>query len=157
MTSSIEGGQRNAGARASRYTEHLSRLRRFYLPRHPRLQVLQLLGVGVKGFSLALVLGFNVREDNATGGFIKEAGGGGRLGAVGGVPHADKAALTHWAVGEVYTCFGLATCLLAFGFVLIPRSREFFALSHDQVKDWFRHEYPHAFESPTVPESRQTT
>lgn len=72
-------------------------------------------------------------------------------------PMIAGAALTHWAVGEVYTCFGLATCLLAFGFVLIPRSREFFALSHDQVKDWFRHEYPHAFESPTVPESRQTT
>ncbi|MFB5150288.1 MFS transporter [Burkholderia orbicola] len=71
-------------------------------------------------------------------------------------PMIAGAALTHWPVGEVYTCFGLATCLLAFGFVLIPRSREFFALNHDQVKDWFRHEYPHAFESPTVPESRPT-
>lgn len=71
-------------------------------------------------------------------------------------PMIAGAALTHWPVGEVYTCFGLATCLLAFGFVLIPRSREFFALNHDQVKDWFRHEYPHAFESPAVPESRPT-
>jgi MFS family permease len=72
-------------------------------------------------------------------------------------PMIAGAALTHWAVSEVYTCFGLATCLLAFGFVLIPRSREFFALNHDQVKDWFRHEYPHAFDSSTVPESKQTT
>lgn len=71
-------------------------------------------------------------------------------------PMIAGAALTHWPVGEVYTCFGLATCLFAFGFVLIPRSREFFALNHDQVKDWFRHEYPHAFESPAVPESRPT-
>ncbi|MBB5511178.1 MFS transporter [Paraburkholderia atlantica] len=72
-------------------------------------------------------------------------------------PMIAGAALTHWAVGEVYTCFGLATCLLALGFVLIPRSREFFALNHEQVKDWFRHEYPHAFASSAVPESRQTT
>ncbi|MGF6726854.1 MFS family permease [Paraburkholderia sp. GAS41] len=72
-------------------------------------------------------------------------------------PMIAGAALTHWAVGKVYTCFGLATFLLAFGFVLIPRSREFFALNHDQVKDWFRHEYPYAFESLTMPESRQTT
>ena len=71
-------------------------------------------------------------------------------------PMIAGAALAHWSVGNVYTCFGLATCLLAFGFVLIPRSREFFALNHDQVKDWFRHEYPHAFESPTVSESRPT-
>jgi MFS family permease len=71
-------------------------------------------------------------------------------------PMIAGAALTHWAVGKVYTCFGLATCLLALGFVLIPRSREFFALDHDQVKDWFRHEYPHAFESATVSESRPT-
>ncbi|OAJ52217.1 MFS transporter [Paraburkholderia ginsengiterrae] len=72
-------------------------------------------------------------------------------------PMIAGAALTHWAVGKVYTCFGLATCLLAFGFVLIPRSREFFALNHDQVKDWFRHEYPHAFESLTVRESKRAT
>ncbi|WP_244143188.1 hypothetical protein [Paraburkholderia terricola] len=52
-------------------------------------------------------------------------------------PMVSGAALMHWAVGKVYTCFGLATCLLAFGFVLIPRSREFFALNHEQVKDWF--------------------
>ena len=72
-------------------------------------------------------------------------------------PMIAGAALTHWAVSKVYTCFGLATCLLAFGFVLIPRSREFFALDHDEVKDWFRHEYPHAFKASVVPESRQTT
>ncbi|WP_321789563.1 MULTISPECIES: MFS transporter [Paraburkholderia] len=72
-------------------------------------------------------------------------------------PMIAGVALTHWAVVKVYTCFGLATCLLAFGFVLIPRSREFFALNHDQVKDWFRHEYPHAFKAAEVPESRQTT
>jgi hypothetical protein len=72
-------------------------------------------------------------------------------------PMIAGAALTHWAVGQVYICFGLATCLLAFGFVLIPRSREFFVLNHDQVKDWFRHEYPDAFKAPTVSESGQIT
>jgi MFS family permease len=70
-------------------------------------------------------------------------------------PMIAGAALTRWAVGDVYACFGLATCLLAFGFVLIPRSREFFALGHDQVRDWFRHEYPDAFTAPTRPESKQ--
>lgn len=70
-------------------------------------------------------------------------------------PMIAGAALTHWAVGEVYSSFGLATCLFAFGFVLIPRSREFFALNHDQVKDWFRIEYPHAFESSALYESRR--
>jgi MFS family permease len=71
-------------------------------------------------------------------------------------PTIAGTALTHWTVGEVYTTFGLAHCLFAFGFVLIPRSREFFALDHDQVKDWFREEYPHAFASSVTPESRQT-
>jgi len=72
-------------------------------------------------------------------------------------PTIAGAALTHWTVDNVYSCFGLATCLLASGFVLIPRSREFFALNHEQVKDWFRHEYPHAFKSLPVLESTQTT
>ena len=72
-------------------------------------------------------------------------------------PMLAGAALTHWVVSKVYTCFGLATCLLAFGFVFIPRSREFFALNHDQVKDWFRHEYPDAFKTLTVSASKQIT
>ncbi|MBB3003946.1 MFS family permease [Paraburkholderia tropica] len=71
-------------------------------------------------------------------------------------PMIAGAALTRWTVGEVYTCFGFATCLLAFSFVLIPRSREFFSLNHDQVKDWFRREYPHAFSTPPMRESKQT-
>ncbi|AXV84337.1 hypothetical protein CJO92_22840 (plasmid) [Ralstonia solanacearum] len=45
------------------------------LPPLPVLQRLQLSGVGPKGFSFALVLGLNIREDNSTGGRIKEAGG----------------------------------------------------------------------------------
>ncbi|RFU49245.1 MFS transporter [Paraburkholderia sp. DHOC27] len=65
-------------------------------------------------------------------------------------PMLAGVALTHWAVDKVYACFGLATCLLAFGFVLIPRSREFFSLNHEQVKDWFRHEYPDAFTAPAT-------
>ncbi|WP_410452548.1 MFS transporter [Paraburkholderia sp. UCT31] len=70
-------------------------------------------------------------------------------------PMIAGAALTHWPVSKVFTCCGLATCPLAFGFVFIPRSREFFALNHDQVKDWFRHEYPDAFKTPAVPASDQ--
>jgi MFS family permease len=70
-------------------------------------------------------------------------------------PMIAGATLSRWAVSQVYICFGLATCLLAFSFVLIPRSREFFALSHEQVKDWFGHEYPDAFKTSTISASRQ--
>jgi MFS family permease len=72
-------------------------------------------------------------------------------------PMIAGAALTHWPVGNVYACFGLATCLLALGFVLIPRSREFFALNHEQVKDWFQREYPDAFKARVTSGSRPTT
>ncbi|UJH78492.1 MFS transporter (plasmid) [Burkholderia cenocepacia] len=54
-------------------------------------------------------------------------------------------ALSHWALPKVYTGFCLLASLMAVGFVLIPRSREFFGLDHDQVVDWYRREYPDGF------------
>ncbi|MFM0639046.1 MFS transporter [Paraburkholderia metrosideri] len=54
-------------------------------------------------------------------------------------------ALTHWPLPRVYTAFCLLASLMAIGFVLIPRSREFFGLPHDQVVDWYKREYPDGF------------
>lgn len=56
-------------------------------------------------------------------------------------------ALLHWSFTTVATGFGLIAAMLACGFTLIPRSREFFGLNHDEVKDWYRLQYPHGFKS----------
>lgn len=56
-------------------------------------------------------------------------------------------ALAHWPLPQVYAGFCLLASLMAVGFVLIPRSREFFELDHDQVVDWYRREYPEGFDS----------
>jgi len=95
--------------------------------------------VGATHRSLAIPQNFRVRIIAATMMTTQIAG---ILG-----PMLAGLALTHWTVGTVYTCFGLAHCVFAFGFVLVPRSREFFSLSHDQVKDWFHREYPDAFKA----------
>lgn len=58
-------------------------------------------------------------------------------------------ALLHWPVSTVYTTFGLSAMVLAFGFLLVPRSREFFNLSHEDVRDWYRLQYPAAFGAPS--------
>lgn len=36
---------------------------------------------------------------------------------------------------------------MAIGFVLVPRSREFFGLDRDEVIDWYRREYPQCFDT----------
>ncbi|HEF5873695.1 TPA: MFS transporter [Burkholderia cenocepacia] len=59
-------------------------------------------------------------------------------------------ALAHWPLPAVYSGFCLLASLMAVGFVLIPRSREFFELDHDQVVDWYRREYPEGFATPGV-------
>lgn len=56
-------------------------------------------------------------------------------------------ALLHWSFTTVATGFGLIAAVLACGFMLIPRSREFFGLNHDEVKDWYRLQYPQGFRS----------
>jgi MFS family permease len=59
-------------------------------------------------------------------------------------------ALARWPLPDVYSSFCLLASLMAVGFVLIPRSREFFELDHDQVVDWYRREYPGGFDTPGV-------
>lgn len=44
----------------------------------------------MESFGFVFVLGFNVREDNVIGGFIKEVGGDGKFGVIGGVLYVDK-------------------------------------------------------------------
>ncbi|MBV8657453.1 MAG: MFS transporter [Burkholderiales bacterium] len=60
-------------------------------------------------------------------------------------------ALLHWPVSTVYTAFGLSAMVFAFGFLLVPRSREFFGLSHEDVRDWYRTQYPSAFPESAPP------
>jgi MFS family permease len=54
-------------------------------------------------------------------------------------------ALLHWQLPTVYTAFSLMAAAMACCFVLIPRSKEFFELDHEQVNDWYRKEYPAGF------------
>lgn len=102
--------------------------------------------VGATHRTLAIPQDFRVRLLAATKMSTQVAG---MLG-----PMLAGAALTRWSVGTVYMCFGLATCVFAFGFVFIPRSREFFSLNHEQVTDWFRREYPAVFGPAPDPHQR---
>ncbi|WP_293935949.1 MFS transporter [Iodobacter sp.] len=56
-------------------------------------------------------------------------------------------ALLHWPLPTVYMAFSLIAALCAAGFILIPRSKEFFSLDHEQVNDWYRKEYPSGFKT----------
>ncbi|CAN5916874.1 hypothetical protein BH11PSE8_BH11PSE8_27070 [soil metagenome] len=58
------------------------------------------------------------------------------------------AALAQWSVGHVYSLFGVCAALGALLFLRIPRAAEFFALDHVQVVDWYKREYPVAFDAP---------
>ena len=54
-------------------------------------------------------------------------------------------ALLHFPLDTVYPAFGLVAAVLASGFLLVPRSREFFGLGHEEVTGWYRREYPAGF------------
>ncbi|MES2949674.1 MAG: MFS transporter [Pseudomonadota bacterium] len=64
-------------------------------------------------------------------------------GAIG--PALAGFALTHWSVNTVYTAFGLLMATSVLGFLKVPRLKEFFGLGHEEVVDWYAHQYPKIF------------
>lgn len=54
-------------------------------------------------------------------------------------------ALARWSVDAVYTAFGLLMATSVLGFLWVPRLKEFFSLGHEQVVDWYLHQYPKLF------------
>ena len=63
-------------------------------------------------------------------------------------PALAGAALLHWPLGTVYSAFGLAVALGASCWLWVPRAREFFALEHAEVAQWYAREYPAQFGGP---------
>jgi MFS family permease len=66
-------------------------------------------------------------------------------GAIG--PGLVGMALAHYSVTAVYTAWGLLMAACVLGFLGVPRFREFLALGHDEVGDWYRRQYPAVFET----------
>lgn len=64
-------------------------------------------------------------------------------GAIG--PALVGVALTRWSVDAVYTAFGLLMATSVLGFLWVPRLKEFLSLGHEQVVDWYLHQYPKVF------------
>ena len=62
-------------------------------------------------------------------------------------PAIAGVALTHWSVRVVYVVFGLLSAASALGFFLVPGFREFMALEHAEVDDWYGRMYPKIFEA----------
>jgi len=94
--------------------------------------------VGSTHRTLAIPKEFRVRMASVSGTTTQVAG------CLG--PAIAGAALLHWRLSEVYVGFGLLASLLASSFVLVPRASEFFGLSHHEVVDWYRREYPSGFD-----------
>lgn len=57
-------------------------------------------------------------------------------------------ALASHGVTAVYTAWGLLMAASVLGFLRVPRFREFLTLSHDEVDDWYRRQYPRVFPGP---------
>jgi MFS family permease len=64
-------------------------------------------------------------------------------GAIG--PALVGVALTHYSVTWVYTAWGLLMAACVLGFLAVPRFKEFLSLSHDEITDWYRRQYPSVF------------
>ena len=64
-------------------------------------------------------------------------------GAIG--PALVGMALARWSVDAVYTAFGLLMATSVLGFLWVPRLKEFLSLEHEQVVDWYLHQYPKEF------------
>ena len=64
-------------------------------------------------------------------------------GALG--PALAGMALARWSVDAVYTAFGLLMATSVLGFLWVPRLKEFLSLGHEQVLDWYAHQYPKVF------------
>ncbi len=58
------------------------------------------------------------------------------------------AGVTQFSVSGVYAAFGLLMAASVLGLLAVPRLREFFALDHRQVTDWYALQYPLLFERP---------
>lgn len=64
-------------------------------------------------------------------------------GAIG--PALVGVALARFSVASVHTAWGLLMAGCVLGFLLVPRFKEFLALEHAQVADWYRVQYPGVF------------
>lgn len=64
-------------------------------------------------------------------------------GAIG--PALVGMALARWSVDAVYTAFGLLMAISVLGFLWVPHLKEFLSLEHEQVVDWYLHQYPKEF------------
>ena len=93
--------------------------------------------VGATHRALAIPKAYRVRM-HAAGSMTTQVAG-----AIG--PALVGVALGHMSVTAVYALWGalMATCVL--GFLLVPRLKEFFALGHDQIADWYQRQYPTIF------------
>ncbi len=58
-------------------------------------------------------------------------------------------ALVHWSVSVVYASFGVLMGISVLGFLFVPRLKEFFSHSHDEIVDWYSREYPEVFKTET--------
>lgn len=64
-------------------------------------------------------------------------------GAIG--PALVGVALAHWSVPVVYATFGALMAASVLGLLLVPRFKEFLALEHEHIEDWYARQYPHIF------------
>ncbi len=95
--------------------------------------------VGATHRMLAIPKGFRVRIVAASAMTTQLAG------ALG--PALVGIALSRWNVNAVYGGFGLLMAASVLGFMWVPRLNEFLTLGHDQIVDWYLHEYPAIFRS----------
>ena len=61
-------------------------------------------------------------------------------------PALAGVALLHLPVGAVFVAFGLSGAFCTLGLSLVPGFREFMALGHEQVDNFYGRHFPHAFE-----------
>jgi len=95
--------------------------------------------VGATHRALAIPKAFRIRFAAASSMTTQVAG------AIG--PAIAGMALYHWSVNAVYGGFGLLMATSVLGFLWVPRLREFLNLSHEQIVDWYQHQYPSIFKS----------
>jgi MFS family permease len=98
--------------------------------------------VGATHRALAIPRDFRVRMHAASTMTTQIAG------ALG--PAIVGLALVHWSVNAVYASFGVLMGMSVLGFLFVPRLKEFFSHSHDEVVDWYAREYPAAFRSESA-------
>lgn len=95
--------------------------------------------VGATHRALAIPRAYRVRLSAASAMTTQIAG------SIG--PALVGVALAHFSVNAVYAAWGLcmATCVL--GFLAVPRLKEFLALEHHDIADWYGRQYPALFKS----------